>query len=72
MEVFNLYQAVWLLIASLNGFLIVTGQPVEHLIEEREVAGSIPVTGHAYMRNESKVLHLHCKRLDLPVARMIT
>ena len=48
MEVFNLCQEVLLLITRLNGFLTVTGQSIEHLTAEREVAGSIPVTGHVH------------------------
>ena len=42
----------------------VLAQSVEPVTEEQEVAGSIPF--------ELKVLPLHCKRLDLPVARITT
>ena len=47
MEVFNLHQAVWLLITrvitGVNGFLTAAGlaQSVERLYAEREVASSI-------------------------------
>ena len=45
-------------------------QSVEGLTAERKVASSIPGVGPMLRVLETKVLPLHCKRLDLGVSRM--